>query len=61
LNEVSRRQDAALEAEFTGFLDARFGLGDAANFSGEPDFAKKNGFGIERSFSTTRRDRSDDS
>lgn len=58
---VARRQDAALKAQLTGFFDARFRLGNAANFSREPDFAEKDGLGIERVFPAARRDRGDNS
>jgi hypothetical protein len=41
LRGVARRQDAALETEFAGFLDSGFGLGDAADLSGQADFAEE--------------------
>ena len=44
LRDIARRQDAAFEAELAGFFDARFGLGDAADFAGEADFAEENRF-----------------
>ena len=34
LHGVADRENAALEAELAGLLDPRFGLGDAANFTG---------------------------
>ena len=60
LRGVARRQDAAFEAELAGFFDPRFGLRDAADFSGQADFAEENCFGIEDVFPAARSDGGDD-
>ncbi len=60
LGNVAGRQYAAFEAEFTGFFDPGFGLGDAAHFAGEADFAEENCFGIEGGFAAARTNGGDD-
>jgi|SRR5678816_4224423 len=60
LRGVTSGEYAALEAELAGFLDAGFGLRNAANFAGQANFAEEDRSCVEDSFAAARCDCRDD-
>ena len=60
LGAVTRWEYATLEAQLSRLFDPRFGLGDAADFSSQTHFPKKDGPRINAFLFVARCDRRDD-